>query len=196
MVARKPLTEGTVAANVLKHSTGALNIDAGRVEVAADDRQSYGVNGDEGSPTLGVYGNRERVAYARSDKGRWPANLAHDGSDEVEAAFARFNAPGQAAPGRGTEPSAKTKDVFGAFSDSNPFEPRGDTGSAARFFFSGKAQAWERPVADNGERHATVKPVALMEWLVSLVAPPGGLVLDPFCGTGSTLAACDRLGIE
>ena len=68
----------------------------------------------------------------------------------------------------------------------------GDTGTAARIFYTAKAGPDERL----DPRHPTVKPVALMEWLVRLVTPPGGTVLDPFCGTGSTLVACDRLGFD
>jgi site-specific DNA-methyltransferase (adenine-specific) len=128
--------------------------------------------------------------------GRWPANLCHDGSPEVLEAFARF---GVLQSGTGAVKRASSADrngnqgaTYGAESrpDGTPMICHGDTGTAARFFFCGKAQSWERE-----GNHPTVKPTALMEWLVSLVTPPGGPVLDPFCGTGSTLVACDWLGI-
>jgi DNA modification methylase len=71
-------------------------------------------------------------------------------------------------------------------------EPRGDSGSAARFFFSGKAGPDDR--CDS--KHTTVKPVALMRWLARLITPPGGTVLDPFAGSGTTGVACIREGFD
>ena len=190
VLARKPLSESTVAANVLRWGTGALNIDAGRVEGSMDGvwgTSNTTVNRDRmfnASPAMGEYRS------APHQKGRWPANVAHDGNDEVMAAFARF---GDKSTGNfsGHRNEPKTKDVFGAFDLQDEKGHVGDEGSAARFFYSAKAAQWERVGS-----HPTVKPVALMEWLVGMVAPPGGVVLDPFCGTGSTLAACDRLGFD
>lgn len=189
-MARKPLV-GTVAANVLIHGAGALNIDDCRV----------------GDTT-----------------GRWPANVIHDGSDEVLAAFP--DAPGQLAAVSTAAPSAKTSNVYGAMrregdasADSEnqgavgfkmrPGARRPDAGSAARFFYCAKASRSDRNDglpdpgpqfrhgstlrdAENlgtdrkGNHHPTVKPTDLMRYLCRLVTPPGGIVLDPFMGSGST----------
>lgn len=143
-LARKPLI-GTVAANVLAHGTGALNIDGCRIET-----------------------------------GRWPANLIHDGSDEVLAAFPAEagGGGGSRAPGRTGKPTISAPGVGLGTSTVG----HDDSGSAARFFYSAKADAEDRL----GSKHPTVKPVDLMAWLVRLVTPPGGVVLDPFAGTGTT----------
>ena len=124
-------------------------------------------------------------------QGRWPANVVHDGSPEVLAHFP--NAPGQMAPSiEDGQPQGNR--VFGAMRRGGPHhEPREDQGgSAARFFYCAKASTRERS-ADNN--HPTVKPLALMEWLCRLTkTPTGGVVLDPFCGSGSTLIAARLAG--
>jgi site-specific DNA-methyltransferase (adenine-specific) len=120
--------------------------------------------------------------------GRWPANVCHDGSEEVTEAFP--DSAGQQGDIRGTEASATGDNgIYGHF-DRVGFAARNDTGSAARFFFSAKANAQDRW----GSRHPTVKPVELMKWLVRLVTPPGGLVLDPFAGSGTTGVAALATG--
>ncbi|HEX7124163.1 MAG TPA: site-specific DNA-methyltransferase [Thermodesulfobacteriota bacterium] len=187
-LARKPLV-GTVAENVLRYGTGAINVDACRVAVPAGDRTEYGVNGDEQSEP-GWSGGLGRVAYERSALGRWPANVVHDGSDEVLAIFPVE--AGAFAPVRGTEPSRPAKHTYGEFRrGGGAFHA--DAGSAARFFYCAKADRDERGA---GNAHPTVKPVALMLWLVRLVTPPGGLVLDPFAGSGSTGIAALRAGFR
>jgi site-specific DNA-methyltransferase (adenine-specific) len=202
VVARKPLSEGTVAANVLRHGTGAVNIDASRVATGESTVRvsNAGTNGDG-------WGMGTSSHINGGTNGRWPANVCHDGSPEVLAAFARF---GERNPH--DQPRAEQGRREGGFA--NIGAPNGDgmpnghiigdTGTAARFF---KSCPWEPeelrfhfgPKADASERvgnHPTVKPVALMEWLVRLVTPSGGRILDPFCGTGSTLVAADRLGFD
>jgi site-specific DNA-methyltransferase (adenine-specific) len=115
--------------------------------------------------------------------GRWPANICHDGSDEVVALFPA-SAAGQPRDDHG-------KGGFWGPSDGVPYGPQyGDSGSAARFFFSAKAGTQDRW----GSRHPTVKPVELMKWLVALVTPPGGTVLDPFAGSGTTAVAAIATG--
>lgn len=125
----------------------------------------------------------ERAIAAALQLGRWPANVCHDGSDEVMEAF-----PDSAGQLRRTGPEFGDKYSRGVYGDYGPITehlPRGDTGSAARFFFQAKAGAQDRW----GSRHPTVKPIELMRWLVKLVTPPDGLVLDPFAGSGTTGAA-------
>ena len=148
--ARKPV-EGTVAQNVLKHGVGGINIDGCRVPVDAsvDDPRLGGVGTwGTGAMAKNVYGDFAGRTVGSSALGRWPANVLHDGSEEVVSLFPSSNGGG----------------------------------SAARFFYSAKASKEDRA----GSAHPTVKPIALMRWLVRLITPPGGVVLDPFAGTGTT----------
>lgn len=131
-------------------------------------------------------------AAGSTDLGRWPANLIHDGSEEVLQVFP--SAPGQQGavrPDSGT--GQKTNGIFGKFATNSDATPRGDSGSAARFFYCAKADAADR---GEGNTHPTVKPGDLMRYLCRLVTPPGGTVLDPFAGSGSTLLAADREGFN
>jgi DNA modification methylase len=192
VVARKPLN-GTVAANVLQHGTGALNIDACRI----------------GDPP-----------------GRWPANVIHDGSDEVVSMFPKAGG-GFGVRGKGGQTYASGKGFANTLAVTGQAVGYGDTGSAARFFYAAKASRAERnagldglpadkPVfgddggtyqgLSNSKRpqsnfHPTVKPIALMRYLLKLVTPPNGTTLDPFAGSGTTLIAAihegfNSIGIE
>ncbi|HET7675672.1 MAG TPA: DNA methyltransferase [Gammaproteobacteria bacterium] len=238
-VARKPLA-GNVAENVLAHGVGGLNIDGCRIPI---DEQLPGYkthgNGQVGSGGVyeGGYRNEPNVidtphhdSARHNALGRWPANVCHDGSDEVLAAFP--DAKGQQGALTGQESSSKTSACYGDFKERRVFPMRGDAGSAARFFYCGKATKAERDAglagapkrplaysnqaraeaargnaveAKEGEfnvarlranNHPTVKPVALMRWLVRLVTPPGGTVLDPYLGSGSTGIASALEGFE
>lgn len=177
-VARKPLV-GTLAENVLIHGTGALNIDACRVEVR-DHNYERNCSGDRGHG-----GTREgwqtgttniRTGGGKAAAGRWPANLIHDGSVEVLTGFPQQTSGSRAAGVR------KGMGFHGAEGDGGPAIV-GSTGSAARFFYCAKASKADRGDQNN---HPTVKPTELMRHLCRLVTPPGGLVLDPFMGSGST----------
>lgn len=293
----------TVAQNLLEHGTGAVNIKACRIRVAADDANHrvpslgnagansiFGVGGHDGNlqsegrwpanvihdgseevvsgfPDLGIAGqhvgrNRDgavhneiygarrvqavdagyedqgsaaRFFYAakvsqEDRKGRWPANVIHDGSPEVLADFP--DAPGQIAPIAYGSERRKTAGIYGEMSrghrpggfgnvgaDKGSPIPNGpmyeDQGSAARFYYAAKASQEDReqgldshplirrtdgrssehevPNLRTSARrnfHPTVKPIDLMRYLVRLVTPPGGVVLDPFMGSGSTGKAC------
>jgi len=198
VLARKPLV-GTVAENVLAHGTGALNLDGCRVEMSAQDA-SYiaerisGFNNTKsiGGVDSGILGGgkvMDRAAAYDASKGRHPANIIHDGSAEVVAAFPV--SAGQQGVVTGNEPSSPFANVYGDMpARAGRAEPRGDSGSAARFFYGAKADADDRL----GSKHPTVKPVDLMQWLVRLVCAPGGTVLDPFAGTGTTGEAAWREG--
>jgi site-specific DNA-methyltransferase (adenine-specific) len=144
-VARKPLV-GTVAANVLEHGTGAINVDGCRVGTETWTRKGSDVSTPYGSET--TWNTSKTPDIDRTATGRWPANLIHDGSDEVVELF-----------------------------------PDDGDASAARFFYCAKASKRDRGETN---RHPTVKPTALMRYLCKLITPPGGLVLDPFTGSGST----------
>lgn len=117
--------------------------------------------------------------------------MIHDGSPEVLAAFP--DAPGQQGAVTGAEPSSPFANIYGDMpSRAGGALPRGDSGSAARFFYSSKADADDRL----GSKHPTVKPLDLMQYLCRLVTPPGGTVLDPFAGTGTTGEAAWREGFS
>lgn len=185
VLARKPLA-GTVADTVVQHGTGALNIDGCRVPGAKPDT-TRGAGGQNGAYSpLGAQGR-----ILDDGKGRWPANIVHDGSAEVLSAFP--DAAGQLGVVTGSEPSTADRAILQRLAGRHaPRQPRGDSGSAARFFYSAKAGADDRI----GSKHPTVKPVDLMEWLCRLVTPPGGVILDPFAGSGTTGEAAFRQGFQ
>jgi DNA modification methylase len=222
IVARKPLI-GTVADNVLKHGTGAMNIDGCRVG-AGNDRASGGHQGSMPQPM-----SWGRVTgHNRPTGGRWPANLIHDGSDEVVGLF-----PAQTSGANPTRRgSPKFRNAFGEFTGQEECTPQrgAESGSAARFFYCAKAskadrdegceelpQSVQQSVAHGNKKygtlpytnepreikprprsnhHPTVKPTDLMRYLCRLVTPPSGVVLDPFMGSGSTGKAAILEGFQ
>ena len=194
LVARKPV-RGTVAGNVARHRTGALNIDGSRIEMSDDDRDYIADRISGFNETRSIGGNSaysggkkmDRSAAYDGSKGRWPANVVHDGSPDVVESFARYGDRG---------PGYWSGETFG-FQTKQRKRDRGerfgtDSGTAARFFYCAKAGEDDRMESE----HPTVKPVALMRWLVRLVTPPKGRVLDPFAGTGTTGMACLREGFD
>lgn len=126
---------------------------------------------------------RRNVAKAET-LGRYPANVIHDGSDEVVDAFASFGEKGGGFGVRGGR-----TDVGWGIRGTGETVGYGDTGTAARFFYCAKSSRKERGAGNN---HPTVKPLALMRWLVRLITPESGTVLDPFAGSGSTLVAAKQ----
>ncbi|NTJ22225.1 DNA-methyltransferase [Rhizobium rhizogenes] len=191
-LARKSLV-GTVASNIAEWGTGALNVDGCRVGDEVRHAAFTSLAPCHGNKLGGAdtaEARRGTQGEAKEYTGRWPANIIHDGSDEVIAAFP--DAPGQQ---RSVGPQHGAKDsvnVFGDYGPRDDFAPRLDSGSAARFFYSAKADKLDRL----GSKHPTVKPVDLMQWLVRLVTPKGGVVLDPFAGSGSTGEAAWREGMQ
>lgn len=226
-VARKPLA-GTVAANVQEFGTGAINIDACRIE-------SEPMKPNTGKGAL-PRRNESEVREASSpsqphELGRWPANVIHDGSDEVLDNFP--DAQGQQGQVTGNEPTANGFSGVVSFSGMinrvASLPPRVELDkSAARFFYCAKTSkedrnegcenivakqyshdgrgtpienAYQRNSSNSSNSHPTVKPTDLMQYLVRLVTPKGGIVLDPFMGSGSTGKACwlegfNFIGIE
>ncbi len=181
-VARKPLC-GTVAANVLQYGTGGLNVDGCRVGTEERPRLEAGFvrNGRTDEEVFATgYGRPKEVNGSVS--GRWPANLIHDGSDEVVGLFPETAPAKMADRGKGKGDTG----TYGAYGGDPGIRGHDDSGgSAARFFYCAKADASER----RQSKHPTIKPVALMRYLVRLVTPPNGLVLDPFGGSGTTAEA-------
>ena len=190
IVAMKPL-DGTFAENAQWHGVAGMAIDAGRVD--GRERTEYGLATSKRS-TVNVYGQSGGPADFDSSKGRFPANLIHDGSDEVLAGFPLGGGNDRRGKGNGSRPSG-----FGNVgSEAGSGDPCGqlyaDSGSAARFFYCAKASRAERGKTNT---HPTVKPLALMRYLCRLTkTPTGGIVLDPFAGSGSTLIAASQEGRE
>ena len=232
-VARKPLV-ATVAENVLAHGTGALNIDGCRVEAPGEVIENHGRSKTENGWDPRMSGGQVSGQTAGQALGRWPANLIHDGSEEVMECFPQTKG--------GT--AVRRNGGGNTFGGDNPKPPMqdmgyGDTGSAARFFYCAKASKKDRDeglegfverdqrelaaqqkthtrVREDGSigvnpylgntapkrnHHPTVKPTDLMRYLCRLVTPPGGTVLDPFTGSGSTgkaavLEGFNFIGIE
>lgn len=214
IMARKPL-EGTVAENVKKWGCGAMNIDGCRVGVDGDDPNKRRATGDNGgADSIFGVGNTKRPATLTAS-GRWPANLIHDGSEEVVRLFPQA--------GNGWKKNYGEEDYKGKQYNGGTFGGGGylgrstycDSGSAARFFYCAKASKADRdegcggiqerqrdegrkegnPIGDNPRNrgvqarnnfHPTVKPTTLMRYLCRLVTPPKGIIFDPFMGSGST----------
>lgn len=231
VLARKPLSETTVAKNVIKHGTGAINIDDSRVKIQKGDEPSAGNRTATFGTQETVSGGDGSGGWESNDKGRWPANVIHDGSDEVVELFPDNR--GRAHPGK-----------------IGKFNKESGGGSAARFFYCPKANKEDRDEgmalpsdkvlesprredgsviykethpnewaeamkkrkrkdktsigaaeeklqsSNNGQKnnHPTVKPVNLMKYLVKMITPKDGIVLDPFMGSGSTGKAAMLLG--
>ena len=212
VMARKPLI-GTVPHNLATHGVGALNIDGCRV--AADDGANRARPPRTANVIFGGGKGTDLTASPHNVIGRWPANVIHDGSDEVLAAFPE--ARGRIADASSSSDKRKTQNVYGTMQRGNDAAKARDVGgSAARFFYCAKASKSDRDdgvttpekafvqfQTANGtsgkpssisegrntayrNTHPTVKPTDLMRYLCRLVTPPGGTVLDPFMGSGST----------
>lgn len=213
--ARKPCDQSSVARNVLMHGCGAMNIGGCRIQISdpADEaemrRKTLAAAASPNPRRNQVYKGDDRKREEYDARGRFPANVMHDGSAEVVGLF-----PGSKACRTPSLATPQGTILGGARSQGAIY---GDDGSAARFFFSAKADSSDRVNRckvcsarsikseprchpdDDGEpqtiRHPTVKPLDLMRWLVRLVTRPGGTVLDCFAGTGSTGIAADREGM-
>jgi len=215
---RKPLKEKTIAENVLKYGTGGINIDASRVELTNNDpnlRINPVKRGKQtGNTFQSIAEKRYEVPRTFNNTGRFPANLIHDGSEEVLELFPD-NVGGQGGGCQGK--------IFGKGKESK-FDGYKDSGSASRFFYVAKASKEERNYGLNGfvekevfrkghgnqenddvtkrfrtqmkNDHPTVKPLELMRYLCRLITPPKGIVLDPFFGSGTTGMACKKEGFK
>jgi len=182
LIARAPLAEKSVAAQVLATGTGAINIDAARIGKETLTRST----GQKISENESMAGGNYAREYAGTVEGRFPANLAHDGSDAVLAGFPSVDG----LIGGNNDPNGS----LGYHGGASGLSRQGvkDSGSAARFFYTAKADAHDRV----GSGHPTVKPLDLMQWLARMLCPPGGTILDPFAGTGTTAEAAFREGFS
>ncbi len=163
ILCRKPL-EGTLAENLMKWGVGAINIDKSRIPLNGDYKAKS--NGRPSQTGLGDNYDPQK-ANQPDTVGRWPGNFLHDGSGEVLALFPESSARGKRGPGQ---------------------EPGNSSSSAERFFFCTKTTKKDRHegMGDDGNKHSTVKPTALMRYMTCMVTPPGGKTLDLFMGSGST----------
>lgn len=200
VLARKPISEKTVAANVLKWGTGGLNIDAARIE---SDGLTKG-GSCKGNSALYMNKNagirESRPRSAEHTQGRFPANVILD--EQAGELLDEQSAPKMHSAGstrdKGLAKQAGDGALFGMGNHEGNGLRFGDTGGASRFFYCAKASKRER---GEGNGHPTVKPLSLMRYLVKLITPPNGIVLDPFMGSGTTGIACkgdgfDFIGIE
>lgn len=217
-VARKPMGADTVAANILAHGVGGINIDGCRVPIdpVADASQlrTMSVSQHDGADGWGMNTTRANpAARVLGMEGRWPSNVIHDGSAEVLALFPETS--GAKGAVRGTEASPASVGQVGNYRERvASLPPRGDSGTAARFFqqcpwtqedlerallfYCAKASKREK---GQGNTHPTVKPVALGRYLARFICPPGGTLLDIFAGSGSfgisaTLEGFSFMGFE
>jgi hypothetical protein len=263
-LARAPLSEPTVAANVAKHGTGALNIGASRIHYQnAADKASAIPQGrataKPGALAGGMQNDRHRSEFvARNDRGRWPANvvLSHtlfceqvgtrrvrqrdiastssmrpsgyamgaayeprryadpDGYETIDAWDCAPDCPvflldQQAGERNSGGPARRPSGTYKRMGEAagyhgipqrgHPLVAYSDHGGASRFYYCSKPSTAERNRGlPDGQRnqHPTVKPLALMRWLLTLVTPPGGRVLDPFAGSGTTLLAAREMGLS
>lgn len=232
-VARKPLSEKTVAENCLKWGTGGINIDVCRVEIPENDKDNYEFNNNglsrmrrpEGDK-LGQFDGGWRIDKTKRETpeaGRFPANLIHDGSEEVMRLFPNSKSSDAVRKNNG-KCDNKTYGKYNAI-DSFGFN---DEGSAARFFYCAKASKTERNAgletlepreridyggfhseqglinnnrnpqnrAKTQNNHPTVKPIKLIKYLIQLVTKPGGLTYDPFGGSGTLKLAAQEAGVN
>jgi len=183
---RKPLSEKTVAANVLKWKTGGINIDGCRVPAEQGEYDVRHYTKED------CFQNKEtkksKFQVKPQPDGRFPANLIHDGSQQVLELFPETK-PSRIGKPRGT----KKKGLFANSKFNKVGKEHNDSGSASRFFYCPKASKKDR---DEGNHHPTVKPTALMQYLCRLITPTGGVVLDPYMGSGSTGKAAVQEGFS
>lgn len=238
VVARKPLSEKTVAENVLKYGTGGINIDESRVGFVSKEDEFESKNKNQhskypnsvmrNSALNGIYHQDKREPEDYTAQGRFPANFIHDGSEEVLKEFEKAGISK-------SNDSIRTRLTLGSFGMPNDSTPEySDSGTPARFFKSCEFELEDAPSfiyqakASKSERnegceelenktkifrpgeglggqqidaivknsHPTVKPLKLMEYLVKLVTPKGGICLDPFMGSGTTAVACKKNGFK
>ena len=224
VVARKPVN-GTIAQTVMTWGTGGINIDDCRVAFVSENdkfesttknqHEDFGTEPMTNNTTYGDYSMVKPTNY--NPPGRWPANFIHDGSDEVLNLFP--NSKG------GAYPSKRGQAVATSFASGQEteggFRAMGDDGSAARFFYCAKpstaernagldglqkkkadtrsdvaAGMWKDKNAAHQNHHPTVKPITLMRYLIRMVVPPNGIVLDPFLGSGTTGVAAIQENID
>ncbi len=192
-LARKPLSEDTIAENVLKHSTGAINIGDCRIgdskNVPSSPSRASEGNSLSGSKDGSLRNETGNETGHNPNVGRWPSNLFFEerASHLLDKQSGTLHSRGnvnQSTSGGGSgntvNPGPKHK------SDHHKRELLQKDGGASRFFYCPKAHQGERNIGCENNEHPTVKPIELIAYLVRLTTPPGGKVIDPFGGSGTT----------
>jgi DNA modification methylase len=195
VLARKPLSEKTIAENVMKWGTGGLNIDGCRIGTEVRNNPQAGfIRRGRTDEEVFLGADKNRPEGTVEVTGRFPANVILDEEagallDQQSGSTSYGNKSG------GYSYSDRQYAVQGFIKDCKPKAPSnyGDSGGASRFFYCAKASKKER---GEGNNHPTVKPVKLMEYLITLITPPNGIVLDPFFGSGTTGIAAVNLGFN
>lgn len=195
IVARKPV-EGTVVENILKYGVGAMNIDECRVGISGAVKTLGNIPNKERNESITPIMDRKILGSVALDKGRYPANVITDGSKEVAKGMPNTKSSYNENSRHETKINSQNADIlkygYKTRIDSSSYN---DEGSAMRYFYCAKVSSKDRDDGidiykdDNAPLkniHPTVKPTALMQYLVRLVTPKGGTVLDPFMGSGST----------
>lgn len=222
---RKPLSEKSVANNVIKWGVGGINIDACRIESGTEHMRGKVGEKIEETDWKNKTGFGKEFQATDSPLGRFPSHLIHDGSEEVLNEFSKAG-ESKSSGGRIGNKGSLLNMCGKEYSKGNP--GKGDIGTPARFFYCAKASKAERnkgceelPLVESGvmdddnyqwrddvpngrstkkpmsrNNHPTVKPIKLMEYLVRLITPPGGTVLDMFMGSGTTGIACKNQGFN
>jgi DNA modification methylase len=210
VLARKPLDGCTIAENVLRWGCGGLNVDGCRI--ASPDKTWGSGNRDSWRESEGRT-DRQENRYGEPDSNpgkRFPSNLIHDNSPAVLAEFAKAGmttrADKRTCKIQRTPRNDGTGTIYGKDTNLDPQPCYGDVGSAARFFQSCPFQeedyapivyyAKAAPSERNGSTHPTMKPLSLMRYLCRLITPPGGTILDPFGGSGTTGLAAIKEGFH
>jgi DNA modification methylase len=204
VMARKPLSEKSIAENVLKHGTGGINIDGSRIKFRdeADYKESTQKNQHEDFGTKpmtnnNTYGDWSMVQPKNyQPEGRFPANIIFD-----EEAGQLLDEQSGISKGAIRKPTGKkagdySDRTYGNMGDPDTIRGFNDIGGASRFFYCPKAAKKDRNEGDVSNAHPTVKPTDLMRYLINLITPPNGVVLDPFMGSGSTGKAAVRCGVN
>lgn len=195
VLARKPISEKTIAENVLKWGTGGLNIDGCRI---GDEERTYkgGTKLYEERPWTKAQANGERARPTYKVSGRFPANVILDEEagrmlDEQSG----ITRSGKVKSDKGAYGGVSTTGFLRGITTTR--NQHGDSGGASRFFYCAKASRSERTMGGKVENnHPTVKPIKLMRYLCRLITPPGGTVLDPFAGSGATILAAIQEGFS
>lgn len=192
---RKPIDEKTVAANVLKYGTGGINIDASRI--ATDEC----LGREKPKPSTFVAKIHETYIDNSKGLGRFPANLvlSHsayctDDQCDIECAIKQLDEQSgtlKTNSGKAVGSKAGFTKLYGSEGEKQYDNIKGDSGGASRFFYCAKISTSER---GEGNNHPTVKPKKLMSYLIKMVTPTNGVVLDPFMGSGSTGIAAKENG--
>jgi len=198
-LAQKPISEKTIVDNVIKWGVGGMNIDACRIPT--DEVITTHSRGAESAKSKGIYGDsseQETHQKAGQELGRFPANVIIDDSDEVREEFDKFGITksGKMTPQHIRHTNGSPNGIYGK-QNMPLLDTYADEGSVSRFFYCAKVSQKERNegLVNVKNTHITVKPIALMKYLVTLITPLNGVVLDPFAGTGTTgIAAilCDK----